>query len=215
MRIMARWRLIHIVPLAFLLFLSAAAIYGAVNLLMADLNSMRSRWQINQWQKKVRQPPQLSEVGRARNALTNALAWTPDDPLLYENLAYLYALQAMRVSSIPDLREALLDETIANYRLSLQHRPMAPYAWGNLALALHYRRADDNSLWIAYDRAYRYGRKEGGIQLMLAQIALERWNTLGEERQQHMRQIFAEAHGQTRKVLMKLAEAAERSDLLP
>ncbi len=211
----SRLRWPHILLLSVVFLIGVGAIYSAFTFMMADFKSMRSRWQIEQWQKNPRRPPSVPDMGRAGNDLLAALAWTPKDPQLYEGLAFVHALRASRLSMLPDVQQALFDEAIVNYRQALRLRPMSAHAWSNLALALHYRQNDEAGLWQAFDQAYRFGQREGRVQLLLAQIALARWDALGDVRQQQVRQIFSEARGKTRKALLKLAEAAERRDLLP
>ncbi len=208
-----RWP--HLILLSVVLLLGISAVYSAVTFMMADFKSMRSRWQIEQWQKNPRRPPTMPDMAKASNDLQAALLWTPKDPQLYEGLGFVHAFRGSRLSMVPDLQQALFDEAITNYRQALDLRPMSPYAWANLALALHYRQTDDTGLWKAFDQAYRFGQREGRVQWILAQIALARWDALSEGRQQKVRQIFAEARGKTRKDLFKLAEAVERPDLLP
>lgn len=209
-------------PLGLRLFLSLilmaalAASWIAIRALAADVLTMQARWQVVQWQRTPGTIPAAADLGRVRNQLVAGLAWTPGDPQLLENLGYIYGLRAVRAARLPELQRPMLDEAIANFRQALNRRPMSPYTWVNLATALEMRDGTSAELWFAFDRAWLYGQREGGVQIRLLQIALRHWSTeLGVERQNHIRHMVSESRGKTRREILRLLKVLKREDLLP
>jgi tetratricopeptide (TPR) repeat protein len=211
---MAR-RTIFLSLVAVLLVLGSISAYTAVRYAAGDMAALKVRTQIDRWQRDVRQKPQIGEIGQARNALIKAVERTPDDPALHESLAYLYGLRAAMAASLPALEHAMLDEVLTHYRSATTRRPMAPYAWVNIAQALHRKNEDPAAMWAALDRALAYGRREGGVQIRLAGILLARWDEAGVERQTELRNILLNSRGRAARQLRQMVVAAGRQDLLP
>ncbi|MCE1238455.1 MAG: hypothetical protein LWW83_00810 [Azonexaceae bacterium] len=197
-------------PVAVLAVLSlhTAFIYG-----MADVKTLKARALIADWQRNEKARPQIVQVGLARNDLIAGLKWLPGDSQLLEGLGYLYGLRAVNVENIPELHQAMLDEVLLYYRESLKRRPMAPYAWANVALALHLKDAGADEMWRSFDRAMAYGKREGGVQLKLARIALDRWSTLTPERRGEVVDMLGMARGRTVRDLKKMFENTGHDDL--
>ena len=193
---------------------AGVSVVTALNYALSDTAVLKARAQIGKWQKST--PSQLSawEVGGVRNAVRNGQRHRPNDPNLYEYNGFLYGLQAMAAADLPELQYGMLDEAAANYRLAIQNRPMAPYAWSNLALSLHRREGDQMEMWQAVDRAMKYGAREGGVRLQLATVILERWEQAGEARQAWMRQIANEAEGALARRLRALIVASGQESLI-
>lgn len=193
---------------------AGVSVVTALNYALSDTAVLKARAQIGKWQKST--PSQLSawEVGGVRNALRNGQRHRPNDPNLYEYNGFLYGLQAMAAADLPELQYGMLDEAAANYRLAIQNRPMAPYAWSNLALSLHRREGDQGEMWQAVDRAMKYGAYEGGVRLQLATVILERWEQAGDARQAWMRQIANEAGGASARRLRALIVASGQESLI-
>jgi len=201
--------------LALLMLFGSISAYTALKHASGDLASLKARSQIERWQRDARRQPQIREIGQARNALVKAIERTPGDPGLHENLAYLYGLRALMASRLPELEQAMLDEVLAHYRLASVRRPMAQYAWANIALALHRKDEDPAAMWAALDRALAYGRREGGVQIRIAGIILARWDVAGFERQAELRNILLNSRGQAARQLRQMINEAGRQDLLP
>jgi len=144
--------------------------------------------------------------GLTLEQLKQAQARNPEDPQVEESLGYLYALQAMRSNDIPELKQALLAESIGYFRNATKLRPMSPYAWSNLALALHENDEVPEEMWTAFDRAMLYGQREIAVQKQLAEIAFARWGEVGETRQAQMRQIVAKVGEEYREALLDIVE---------
>lgn len=180
------------------LTLHTALTYG-----LADILTLGARAQLTTWQRDARAKPGAEQIGQARTALQGGLRWLPGNADFHEGIAFLYGVQASRAAAIPELRDALLDEVAVHYRAALRSRPMSPYAWANIALALHLKQTEPDAMWAAFDRAMRYGQREGGVQLRLATIGLARWNEAGEARQKALAAMLAAASGATAKALGK------------
>lgn len=202
------------VLLVLLVVCGSISSYVALKHAFGDLISLKARSQIERWQRDARRPPQIGEIGQARNALVRAVERVPGDPGLHENLAYLYGLRAAMASRLPELEHAMLDEVLVHYRQANVRRPMAPYAWANIALALHKKDEDPAAMWAALDRALTYGRREGGVQIRVASIVLARWDEAGSERQTALRDILLNSRGLAARQLRQMIEAAGRQELL-
>ena len=193
---------------------SAGALYFATTAALADVTLLQARWQITQWQKTPQLGPTAIEWGQARNALVAAQRWTPGEGQIYENLGYLYALRAISSRGIPELEQAMLAETIGNYRAAVTRRPMSPYAWANLALALYLKGSEPALMWQAYDRAYLYGQKERSVLQTLGEIGFKHWDTAGEVRQSQLLALVANALESHRELLRAAALRHGRAKVL-
>lgn len=169
-----------------------------------DFLLMKPRAVVDSWRNGA--PPGMKLWGLTQQQLKQAQARNPDDPQVEESLGYLYALQAMRSRDIPELKQALLAESIGHFRSATRLRPMSPYAWSNLALALHENDEAPDEMWAAFDRAMLYGQREIAVQKQLAEIAFARWDEAGEKRQAQMREIVAKVGEDYREALLDIVE---------
>lgn len=193
---------------------SCASLYFGLRAGLADSQSIQSRWQITQWQGGKLPLPKIAEWGTARNDLVAALRWTPNDPQLHEYLGYLYGLRAINSRAIPELEQAMLADSISYFRQAVVARPMSPYAWVNLSLALHFKRSHDEALWQAWERAWQYGNREAGVQRVLAEIAFARWQEAGTKRQIKLIDMIDSARPHSRGDLVAIAKRYDKTDLL-
>lgn len=192
----------------------AASLYVAALAGLSDVKGMRARWQIGQWQVNDRLKPKAAEIGRARNELLAALEWQPGDPQMLEHLGYLYGIRANFARNLPELEGPMLEEAVAYYRAASVLRPMSPYPWANIAYGLHRLNVEPQAMWQAFDRAIRYGQREGNVQIRLVQIGLARWDEAGEARRTRLQEIINDARGRARKDILRQLEAEGRSELL-
>jgi len=200
--------------LVIILLGAGASLYFAVSAAFSDAASLQARWQISQWQTGGQLKPKPAELGRVRNDLMAALRWTPGDPQIHESLGYLSGVRAANAQAIPELEEAMLDESIADYRMAISLRPMSAYAWANLALALHLKGERQDVLWPAYDRAYRYGNREAGVERILAEVGFAHWDEVGAERQGQLLRMIDAAYPHARGDLLKIASKYHKESLL-
>jgi tetratricopeptide (TPR) repeat protein len=200
----AKLSILQLLALFTLLVALLAASWGAIRIGFLDFQFMKSRAVIERWKDGT--PPTIKLWGKTANDLKEALEANPNDPQIAESLGYLYALQAMRSAELPELKMMLLDESISYFRTSTRLRPMSPYAWSNLALALHEKNDDSDEMWHAFDRAMRYGQREIAVQKQLAEIAFARWSDIGEVRQEQMRKIVTGVGDDYKEALLDIAE---------
>lgn len=192
--------------LTVVLSLSVVSLYFGVTAAWSDAVTLQARWQISQWQQGKQPHPKLPEWGRVRNDLAAALSWSTGDPQLFENLGYLYGIRAASSRGIPELEHALLIDSIGFYRKATTLRPMSPYAWANLALGLHLQEGAQPTMWPAYDRAYRYGNRESGVQRILAEVGFSRWEEAGSLRQAQLVEMIGGAYPHAKGELIKIAQ---------
>ncbi len=180
----------------------------------ADVLQLQVRYNISQWQAGKIPAPSISAWGEARNALVQALAITPGDPQIHENLGYLYGLRALSSKDIPDLYQALLGQAQVYYRNATRLRPMSPHPWANIALASHYRGDAGPSLWDAFDRAMAYGQREPAVQKNLAEVGFSRWGELTESRRSQLLAMVNQALPHSKSQLLDIARRHGHSALL-
>jgi hypothetical protein len=190
--------------LAALLVASAMAACSGIGAGWHDFQLMKPRAVVDSWRNGA--PPGMKLWGMTLAQLKQAREREPGDPQVAESLGYLLAYQAMRSHEIPELERALLDEAIIHFRDATRLRPMSPYAWGNLALALHEKNEGPEEMWAAFDRAMLYGQREIAVQKQLAEIAFAHWEEAGKTRQGQMREIVAKVGEDYREALLEIAE---------
>jgi hypothetical protein len=202
-------------PLGLLVLILAlsAARFGLADAL-ADAASLRARWTISEWRvgKGPANTPELWT--QARDDLLFAAKLVPSNPLWYDDLGYLHASRATvlgeptKGSVVWQYQQNMLAMAEGYYLTSTELRPTFPYGWGYLALAKHMQSKHDESFWQAFDKAYRFGRAEAGMQPVLARMAFAQWDTLTDERKARIADMVATAQPAAGKVLLAMAEQA-------
>lgn len=163
----------------------------------SDAQSAQTRWQVSQWRSGAGPAASAAQWLEARDTLQGALQTAPDNAQLLDDLGFLHASRAQSLGApAPDsaahaLQQELLASAIANYRAASALRPTFPYTWAYLALAKQLRGELDAELWLAFDKALRYGRTEPGVRPALTQLALANWAALGAERQTRFKAMLA------------------------
>ena len=180
----------------------------------ADMLQLQVRYNIGRWQAGKAPPPQIAAWGEARNTLVQALAITPDDPQIHENLGYLYGLRALSSKAVPDLYQAMLGQAQVYYRNATRLRPMSPRPWANIALASHYLGDVGAPLWDAFDRAMAYGQREPSVQATLAEVGFARWAELTEPRRSQLLAMVNQALPHSKGQLLEIARRYGHSALL-
>jgi hypothetical protein len=61
-------------------------------------------------------------------------------------------------------------------------------------------------MWAAFDKALAFGRNEGSVQVMLAEIAFARWSSLDPARAEAITKMVADAPEALQKPLLAVAE---------
>jgi tetratricopeptide (TPR) repeat protein len=203
-------QLFILVPLG--VFLVGGALYGLVYGLPAaatDFSSLKARDEVERMRDGKKRMPALAEWARLRRSLERAAASAPDNAQILDDIAFLYAFRALSmdgVAELADLRREMFAEAAGYYRRAAPLRPMFPYTWAQLALADHYADGDEQEMWSAFDKALAYGRNEGSVQLMLAEIAFARWSTLDAKRSAAIAEMVDQAPEALQKPLLEVAE---------
>lgn len=183
---------------------SLVTAWSAVRVGWYDFQFMKPRAVVDSWRQGT--PPNIKMWGKTLGELKALHAQNPDDPQVVEGLGYIYALQAMRSREIPELKQLMLDEAIVYFRTSTKLRPMSPYAWSNLALALQEKGEANAEMWAAFDRAMRYGGREIAVQKQLAEIGFARWAEIGELRQSQLRKIYVTVGEDYQEAMLEIAQ---------
>lgn len=190
----------------------ATAYYGVTSA-WSDIVTIKTRWNMTQWKEAKVPLPQAVELGEARNVLSRALAITPENPMIHEDLGYLYGIRAIKARGLPDLQKEMFSQALDFYRRAATLRPMSPQTWANIALANHYLGTTGPEFWDAFDRSLSYGRNEFSVQTTLAEIGFSRWQDLSDARQKALLAMISGAPGSSRKSLAAIAARHDRSDL--
>ena len=101
---------------------------------VADLSTAKARMAVQQWRSTPRQVA-LKEWAGWRADLAQGLALTPDDSLLHDQLAYLYAAYAQQSKATPDLARDFYLQAYASFSRAAVLRPMQPELAQNAGLA--------------------------------------------------------------------------------
>ncbi|MFM6986514.1 MAG: hypothetical protein ACKOXQ_07815 [Hydrogenophaga sp.] len=199
-------------PLAagLLVLCTAAAVGTTAPWAWASWLAMPALAQVRAWQRTPARPPAPEAWQQARLQLDEALAVVPGHGEVQEAMGYLYLSAALRPDQLPVVRLPYLRQAGEHLVRAVQARPMVPSAWANQALALHWRERwgeplPADALWTAFDRATALGQREALVQQTLAEVALARWDQLGEVRQRAVQAMVAQATPEQRKALQALA----------
>lgn len=201
---------------AFIVALLAGALpsaYYGLTSAWSDLVLLKARWNLGQWREGTAPSPSAVELGETRNALNRALMLTPENPMIHEDLGYLYGIRAMKASGLPDLQNAMLSQTLEYFRRAAVLRPMSPHTWANIALANHYLGTIGPEFWDAFDRSLNYGRNEFPVQKILAEIGFSRWQELNDARRMALLAMISGAPENAQKSLAAIAARYHRSEL--
>lgn len=194
-----------------LLTLGALSLRYGGSAALSDAGVLRAQWVVSEW-RADRGPAFTPELWLAtRDSLNRAVAITPDNAHLFDDLGFL---QASRAQGMGDpkpnspawvYKQALLAQCIVSYRAASRLRPTFPYSWVYLALAKHKKGEQDAEYWVAFDKALRYGRNEAGVQPALAEMAFADWTALGTDRQRLIESMVATTQAAQRIRLLAMA----------
>jgi len=177
----------------------------------SDAKSLQAHWLVGQWRDGTGPAYSLSRRQQAHDDLQAALRLTPGNAQLLDDLGFLNAGRAMALgkpetgTSVHILQQAMFARAITYYRAASVLRPTFPYTWAYLALAKHFKGEADPELWLAFDKALRYGRNEAGVQPAMAQVAFAHWKDLSPERKAQIAGMIKDAQPVPREKLMDLA----------
>ncbi len=189
--------------------------HGVLNA-TADAKVLRSRWMANQWRSDTGITISSDLWQQVVEDHQSALQMAPDNAELLDNLGFLYAGLASGINeSAPNtddhaLQRSLFVEALNSYRQATHLRHTFPYSWMHLAQVKFSMGEIDAELWIAYDKAFRYGHNEPGVQLALARIAFAQWENLDDIRKAQITQMIDQAPPSTKRDLLDLGRSHVR-----
>jgi hypothetical protein len=180
---------------------------------LADADTLRARWLVNQWRDNT--GPVLTQTlwQQTQQTLNAARERTPDNAQILDDLGYLYAGLAVGLGNpepgTPEhtQQQNLFMQTLSSYRQATVLRPTYPYTWAYLAQTKHLLGQPDAEMWLAFDKAVRYGRNEPGVQMAVARVAFIHWATLDPQRKTAVNSMIETARPEPRKELYQLGEA--------
>ncbi len=141
------------------------ALQGRVTLLAWDTGAQRLKLNEADWQQ-------------AQSRLERALALTPGDAGLTEDLGRLHEIRTQRLPATSPAVPAELKLALDYLRRSLRVRPTSPYTWANIAIVKSRQGALDAEFQQAIARAALLGPWEPDVQLALADIGFRNWKQL-------------------------------------
>lgn len=207
-------------PLAWLAAASVASAWALSVMLpagWADIQTMKTRWQLSQWTTGKAPPPGIVEWGNARNHLAQGLKTTPLDPSLHEGMGWLYASQAIATAALPEVSQPFMRQALLSYQTAARLRPMSGQTWAHIALAHHALNdaAHTADLWASYQKALAYGQREVAVQNILARIAFSRWPTMPPDLQQQFQALLEVWPTHNQAAAIQLAQRLNATPLLP
>lgn len=145
----------------------------------ADLLALQGRATLRAWDTGA-QRLKLNETDwqKAQARLERALALTPGDAGLTEDLGRLHEIRTQALVATSPAGAAGLNQALDYLRRSLRGRPTSPYTWANLAMVKSRQGALDAEFLRAIERAALLGPWEPEVQLALADIGFRDWNRL-------------------------------------
>lgn len=194
--------------------LSALSVWTAFQYGVADLRQLAPRARLMQWQFTDARKVSWGDLSAVRHELAGVLATTPGDPFLHESLAGLYGRRAELLNALPKVSAEMLDAAIEHYRMAVVARPMSPYAWANLALAMSYRKGVTPEMWDAFERAARYGSRERLVQRIIAGIGFQYWDQASMRQRVLLVQVVRDALPANQADLMAIAKQYGHQDVL-
>lgn len=201
------------VMLLLVFFLFACAVDYSGRAAIADILSLRVRYELSQL-KETGQFPIPMQWREYHAALEAALSYSPDNAQYYEDIAYLYAMRGVAALRFPTISKPLLTEALIYYRSAARWRPMSSSTWASIALAKHYLDQNDAELWDAFDKAMAYGSNEPDTQATLFTIGLQRWSELEPQRQAALRASYARAMPPLKSRLKNIAKEGNHLEFM-
>ena len=151
--------------------------WEAQRVIRADAASLKARHLLMQWSSGAAVPASPQQVSAVREALQSALAITPDDPSLQEQLGDSYMVSGRLDWNDEALRRQHFLDAERQYRKALALRPTDPQTWASLAAAYEGLGDTGPRMHRAWEEALRLGPNEGHVQPMLLDMVLATWPT--------------------------------------
>lgn len=148
---------------------TVAIAWHAVPSLLADMQVMQARALVRAW-ADGRAPWTVRDWVRARDATRAALARTPANPTLHDQLGVIYQVRARDTWRAPALQRDYYTEAARHQRAALLLRPGHGWTWAALAESLQAVAPDSGEAWEAWRQARRLAPQELPVQLALYRL---------------------------------------------
>ena len=157
-------------------FLLIVIIKMSGSLGLADVESLKARASIKQWQNDS-QSFNTDDWDKVYSYVKAALENDPNNPDLLSLMGNVYEWNTFNSNEQPynnQNRKRALDY----YRKAVELRPQWPYAWSDIAL-LKYRMAEfDQEFQMALSNATQLGPWEPNVQKIITEVGLNAWDKL-------------------------------------
>lgn len=147
--------------------------WGA-RLAQADWLSMEPRYRIAQWAGQG-QPWQMGQWAQMQRQLRQALQLTPDNPVLHDHLASLYALRGQSYWATQSLRRAYFLDARRHQVASLKLRAVNGRTWAALALSMHALSEPPAALFATLEKARQFAPSDPKVQRLVVSLVLAHW----------------------------------------
>lgn len=198
------WR--RMPTLALILVITLWTAWESLRLISADMVSLGARRQIGQWIASATAEPSPEALAKLDTALHAALAITPENPSLHEQVGDLHLLLA-RVEDDTDAHQEAFRKATTSYLDAIALRPRDPQTWAGLAMAYQGIEGQDEAVISAWRRSRELGPNEGHTQPMLLDIALRMWNGAPADMQEWAQRFYADGAPRQRKAINLRASA--------
>jgi uncharacterized protein involved in exopolysaccharide biosynthesis len=155
--------------LAVLALGTVAIAWQAVPSLLADLRVMQARALVRAW-ADGRAPWTVRDWVTARDGTQAALALTPANPTLHDQLGVIYLVRARDSGRAPALQQAFYREAARHQRAAIALRPGHGWTWAALAESLQALAPDSAEAWDAWREARRLAPQELPVKLVLYRL---------------------------------------------
>lgn len=155
----------------------------------ADWLAMEPRHRITQWTTGGK-PWQMAQWAQMQRQLRQALHITPDNPVLHEHLASLYALRGQAYWTTQSLRRAFFLDARRHQVASLKLRAVNGRTWVALALSMHALSEPPAQLFKALANARKFAPGDPKVQRLVASLVLAHWREAPRDWRQWTRGLY-------------------------
>lgn len=141
----------------------------------ADWLAMEPRYRIAQWADQGK-PWQMGQWAQMQRQLRQALLRTPDNPVLHDHLASLYALRGQSYWATQSLRRAYFLDARRHQVASLKLRAVNGRAWAALALSMHALSEPPVSLFATLEKARQFAPSDPKVQRLVVSLVMAHWH---------------------------------------
>lgn len=177
----------------------------SAELVRADVAFIEPRHQIVQW-IKGRERYTAPQWYKAYTRMRQAIALSPDNPVLHEYMGALLALQGQAYWHSDVLRSAFFGDARRHHLTSLRLRPDNGRTWAGLALSQHALGEDPRTVARSIDKALLYSPQDTRVQRQMAALVLSRWVLTEPAQRNWVRGLYQDEKTRQRLQLPQLAK---------